>query len=370
MLFTSGAYRTRRMHFNVFYRFAFYIAWKSAWSFPTTHSKLFKRIKRNRLIYFSHPLLISEGSRGTAALGGLEICHGFQQPFTTPLAAHQDGSNQGRWYNHATLSKVDLKAAFPCPWQRERALLVFRGAFCSPDPTTAPGISQLGELALHSRSNEFQSCALRRQVSQRRFFTITNLCRLLGLHHFQGRNEIRRRPGQWASLAPPTFEPEVFRKQTYCIEESVCDIFETFRGPMQWFGAPRSDSAPGELCPLCTPRYAPDSFGHYPRFLTTGEDRSKDRFKNWQYCSGWRFPSSRNSRRFTKPYVNLPVPPSFTREYYARHLNVSTYCGLFLLSHGRRQGGKVGVKPSPWAWYFTKLSYLRKGHCFRILFAC
>ena len=238
------------MHFNVFYRFAFYIAWKSAWSFPTTHSKLFKRIKRNRLIYFSHPLLISEGSRGTAALGGLEICHGFQQPFTTPLAAHQDGSNQGRWYNHATLSKVDLKAAFPCPWQRERALLVFRGAFCSPDPTTAPGISQLGELALHSRSNEFQSCALRRQVSQRRFFTITNLCRLLGLHHFQGRNEIRRRPGQWASLAPPRSNLRSFGSKRTVLKK----VFVTF---LKLFGAQCSDSAqpavirrPGNCAPF------------------------------------------------------------------------------------------------------------------------
>jgi len=29
------------------------------------------------------------------------------------------------------------------------------------------------------------------------------------------------------------FEPEVFRKQIYCIEESTCDIVGTFRRPMQ-----------------------------------------------------------------------------------------------------------------------------------------
>ena len=36
----------------------------------------------------------------------------------------------------------------------------------------------------------------------------------------------------------PMFEPEVLRKQMYCIEESICDIIGTFRRPPQWFGAP------------------------------------------------------------------------------------------------------------------------------------
>jgi len=48
------------------------------------------------------------------------------------------------------------------------------------------------------------------------------------------------------------FEPEAFRKQMYCIEESTCEIVGTF-----W--RPRSHSAPGELRPPCPPRYAPDS---------------------------------------------------------------------------------------------------------------
>jgi len=34
------------------------------------------------------------------------------------------------------------------------------------------------------------------------------------------------------------FEPEVLRKQRYCIEESTCDIVGTSRRPPQWFGAP------------------------------------------------------------------------------------------------------------------------------------
>ena len=38
------------------------------------------------------------------------------------------------------------------------------------------------------------------------------------------------------------FEPEVFRRQIYCIEESICDIVDTFVAPAvirpwEWFGA-------------------------------------------------------------------------------------------------------------------------------------
>jgi len=49
-------------------------------------------------------------------------------------------------------------------------------------------------------------------------------------------------------------EVEVFRKQIYCIEESTCDIFVTFRRPRIDSAPPvvipHCDSAPGELCPL------------------------------------------------------------------------------------------------------------------------
>jgi len=45
-------------------------------------------------------------------------------------------------------------------------------------------------------------------------------------------------------------EPEVFRKQMYCIEETTtCDIVRTFRRLPQWFGA-RVTVSP------CPPRYA------------------------------------------------------------------------------------------------------------------
>ena len=40
-----------------------------------------------------------------------------------------------------------------------------------------------------------------------------------------------------SKFGAPMFEPEVFRKQMHCIEESTCDTVEIF-------GNPRSDSAP------------------------------------------------------------------------------------------------------------------------------
>jgi len=52
------------------------------------------------------------------------------------------------------------------------------------------------------------------------------------------------------------FEPEVFRKQIHCIEESAFDIVGTFQRPSQLFCAPIMIRRPGNYAPL-TPRYAP-----------------------------------------------------------------------------------------------------------------
>jgi len=38
-------------------------------------------------------------------------------------------------------------------------------------------------------------------------------------------------PGARSKFGAPIFEPEIFRKQMYCIEGSTCDIIETFRRP-------------------------------------------------------------------------------------------------------------------------------------------
>jgi len=52
--------------------------------------------------------------------------------------------------------------------------------------------------------------------------------------------------GTRSKFGAPVFEPEVFRKQMYCIEESIHDIVGTFRRPPQWFGARR-------IAPLLSP---------------------------------------------------------------------------------------------------------------------
>ena len=65
-------------------------------------------------------------------------------------------------------------------------------------------------------------------------------------------------PGARSKFGAPIFEPEVFWKQMYCIKECTCDIGGTFHHLPQSFGAPRSDSAPGECAPFAPLRYAPD----------------------------------------------------------------------------------------------------------------
>jgi len=72
----------------------------------------------------------------------------------------------------------------------------------------------------------------------------------------QGRNEVRWHPGHEASLAPPMFETELFRKKIYCIEESLWYCWD-FLAPPRSHSAPHSDLAPGILRLLAPPRYAP-----------------------------------------------------------------------------------------------------------------
>jgi len=50
-------------------------------------------------------------------------------------------------------------------------------------------------------------------------------------------------PGARSKFGAPMFEPEDFRKQMYCIEESTCDIVCTFGG-LADIRRPHSDSAP------------------------------------------------------------------------------------------------------------------------------
>ena len=64
-------------------------------------------------------------------------------------------------------------------------------------------------------------------------------------------------PASRSKFGPSVFEPEVFRKQIYCIEESTCDIFGTFRSPSQWSDTPIFIRSPGIVPPLALSGYDP-----------------------------------------------------------------------------------------------------------------
>jgi len=63
-------------------------------------------------------------------------------------------------------------------------------------------------------------------------------------------------PGARYKFGAPIFEPEVFRKQMYCVEECTYDILGIFRrprnhsAPSQYFSAPRVIWRPGNCDPL------------------------------------------------------------------------------------------------------------------------
>jgi len=65
----------------------------------------------------------------------------------------------------------------------------------------------------------------------------------------QGRNEVRWRPGQEASLVPPCSNLRSIGRKFTVLKEVLVTL-------LGLFGAPRSDSGPGELC-SCPPHYAP-----------------------------------------------------------------------------------------------------------------
>jgi len=71
--------------------------------------------------------------------------------------------------------------------------------------------------------------------------------------NLQRHNEVRWRPGQQASLASPMFEPEEFRKQIYCIEESTCDVTLLGHAPPESFGSLMVIRRPGNCASLVTP---------------------------------------------------------------------------------------------------------------------
>ena len=70
------------------------------------------------------------------------------------------------------------------------------------------------------------------------------------------------------------------------------------------------------------------SVSDYPRHITTGEDRNKDRFKNRYLCAFWKLPLSARCDKanaelgLLHPCINHLVPPSTTREYHPEALEL------------------------------------------------
>ena len=89
------------------------------------------------------------------------------------------------------------------------------------------GISELLIILLYALAcmNPFSLSCVRFAFGEFRFaFGEFRVCVLWGVTRLNG---ARGKKHVWA----PMVEPEVFRKQLHCIEESTCDIFGTFRRP-------------------------------------------------------------------------------------------------------------------------------------------
>ena len=76
----------------------------------------------------------------------------------------------------------------------------------------------------------------------------------------QGRKEIKWRPGQEASLAPPCSNLRSVGIKCTVLNKVLVQFWD-FSAPTAVMRSPHSDSTPGELCPTCHPRYAP-GYGH------------------------------------------------------------------------------------------------------------
>jgi len=92
---------------------------------------------------------------------------------------------------------------------------------------------------------------------------------------------------------------------------------------------------------LCRLFFQQHYFSRHLRFMTTGEDRNKDRFKNWKLCVLWKLPFRHHGAIkltqicvcFNNPYINPSVPDfRLFVNTTPRYLNVSTCCNVFPLT--------------------------------------
>jgi len=75
-------------------------------------------------------------------------------------------------------------------------------------------------------------------------------------------------PGARIKFGASMFEPEVFRKQMYCIEVLVT-LLGLFGALPQSFGAPRAIRRPGNCTPLAPRRYVPGLRFDFVSFLSS-----------------------------------------------------------------------------------------------------
>ena len=83
-----------------------------------------------------------------------------------------------------------------------------------------------------------------------------------------------------------------------------------------------------QISHLCRSFFWLYSFSRHLRFMTTGDDRNKDRFKSLKLCGLWILPFrnhgaiklTQNCVCFTNPCINLFVPTSVTLEYHPKVL--------------------------------------------------
>ena len=78
-------------------------------------------------------------------------------------------------------------------------------------------------------------------------------------------------PGTRSKFDAPMFEPEVFRKQIHCIEESNCELWHCldFSALPVVIWRSNSNSVPGELCPPCPLSLRPWALSHVMNLATT-----------------------------------------------------------------------------------------------------
>ena len=115
-----------------------------------------------------------------------------------------------------------------------------------------------------------------------KFFTVSNTVSIVVAYIFikicyacsQGRNEVRWRPSQEASLAPPYSHLRSFGSKCTVLKKVVVTLLGLFGVPAV-IRCPHSDLAPGELCPPWPPSLRPCLF------------QSKYRVTMFDLLQGW-----------------------------------------------------------------------------------